>query len=106
MFVKIIKVTLTNFYTVLFTGDVTCPDFLIRFDYLVFQKGVWPGPSGAYSEKSRFEKQKINRMRKSNQVASPLNKTVVGDQDVNAGFPLTALTFSLLANFTKLYQKR
>ena len=52
------EVTLTNFYTVLFTGDVTCPDFLIRFDYLVFQKGVWPGPSGAYSEKSRFEKQK------------------------------------------------
>ena len=45
-------------------------------------------------------------MRKSNQVASPLNKTVVGDQDVNAGFPLTALTFSLLANFTKMYQKR
>jgi len=50
-------------------------------------------------------KQNNNRMRKSNQVASPLNKAVVGDQDVNAGFTLTALTFSLLTNFTKLYQK-
>ena len=54
MFVKIIKVTLTYF----FMGDVTCPDFLIRYDYLVFQKGVWPGPSGAYSEKKQIRKTK------------------------------------------------
>ena len=95
MFVKIIKVTLTNFYTVLFTGDVTCSDFLVRFDYLVFQNGVWPGPSGAYSENNKPKhSKKINRMRKSNQVVSSLNKTVVGDKDVNAGFIPTALTFS------------
>ena len=98
MFVKIIKVTLTNFYTVLFTGDVTCPDFLVRFDYLVCRGFM-------LKIAKPLEKQNNNRMRKSNQVASLLKKTVVGDQDVNAGFPLTALTFSLLANFTKMYQK-